>query len=273
MDLIIPTSVLIFIFGLCVGSFLNVLIYRLPHSLPITGRSFCPSCKKSIAWYDNIPLLSFVILRGRCRFCHSPISWQYPLIELVTGLLTIVAVYHILIYDILAGVYSLLVIYVLIVVFFSDLKYQIIPDQIVYTAIVVTLIYNFVFRSSFVSGESWLLLRSSQPPSEVFTGYLLTGFGAAGFFLILFLITKSKGMGLGDVKLAGLMGLVLGFPGIVVALYLAFLTGAAFGVILILTGKKKLGSHIPFGPFLAGATILNLFYGEVIWQNLTRVLL
>ncbi len=250
---------LLFILGLCFGSFLNVLIYRLPLSLPITGRSFCPQCKKKIAWYDNIPLLSFVLLKGHCRKCHSPISWQYPAVELVTAIFFILTP-DFVIRDmryvtwnpemILHITYYLSLVATLLVIFFSDLRYEIIPDQIVYPAIVVTLLFLVSqYRSLLVSN-------------------VLSGLLAAGFLLVLHLLTRGRGMGLGDVKLAGLMGLALGWPKIIVAFYLAFLTGAALGVILILRGKKKLTSQIPFGPFLAGATILSIFYGEAIWGKI-----
>jgi leader peptidase (prepilin peptidase)/N-methyltransferase len=263
---ILAINFLIFILGLCLGSFLNVLIYRLPHSLPITGRSFCPKCKKKISWQDNIPILSFIFLHGRCRFCHSPISIQYPLVELTTGIVTVFMVFHLRgvpqAQHHLGGVLSqLVVVYALIVIFVSDLRYQIIPDKIVYPATLLTLFYQP------------LHLRGVPQAQHHLGGVLLTGLAAAGFFFFLFWITHGRGMGLGDVKLAALMGFFLGFPKIIVALYLAFLTGALVGVILVLIGKKRFGEHISFGPFLTGATIVSLFYGEVIWQKLIAVLL
>jgi prepilin signal peptidase PulO-like enzyme (type II secretory pathway) len=238
----------IFILGLCVGSFLNVLIYRLPRSLsPLKGRSFCPKCKKKIFWYDNIPLLSFILLKGRCRFCHSPIGWQYPLVELITGILTLFVTYYSLVIlhlPLLITIYHLLITFILIVIFFTDLLHQIIPDQVVYPAILISLLFAIRY-----------------PPYAI-----PASLGTGAFFLLLHFITRGKGMGLGDVKLAGLMGLVLGFPKIVIALYLAFLTGALVGVILILLGRKRLGDHLAFGPFLAGATWISLFWGEIIWR-------
>ncbi|HUS60072.1 MAG TPA: prepilin peptidase [Nevskiaceae bacterium] len=232
----------IFIFGLCVGSFLNVVVYRLNHNLsPFRGRSVCPKCKHKLAWHDNIPLFSFILLRGKCRYCHSPISWQYPLVELAAGILTVV-VYQLSV-DL---IFNLLITYVLIAIFVSDLRYMTIPDKVVYPAIFLSLVYSLFG------------LHDSK--------FILSGLGAAGFFLILVLITRSRGMGVGDVKLAGLMGLLLGWPRIVVALFLAFLTGSVVGVILILLGKKRFGEHIPFGPFLAGGTWVALFWGWVIWQ-------
>lgn len=244
-----PIYFLIFILGLCVGSFLNVLIYRLPHLLPITGWSFCPKCKKKISWRDNIPLLSYILLRGRCRGCFSPISLQYPLVELASGLLT-VFVYHVLIYDIWKLIWFLLISYALLVVFVSDLRYQIIPDQIVYPVIGI----NLVRQISLINQGG---------------GFLLSGLGAGLFFFLLHLVTRKKGMGMGDVKLAILMGLVLGFPKIILALYLSFLTGAFIGVILVLAKFKRFGEHIPFGPFLSSATFISLFWGDEILKWFT----
>ena len=241
---------LFFLLGLCVGSFLNVVVYRLNHGFsPLRGRSFCPKCKKKIHWHDNLPLLSFVLLRGRCRFCHSPISWQYPLVELATGVLTLLTVslsFFALKTTGLEVVYHLLVTYALITLFVSDLLYQTLPDEIVYPTL------GLVFVWTFFKGD--LLMA------------LLAALAAAGFFLFLIVVTRGKGMGWGDVKLVGLMGLFLGFPGLVIALILAFLTGATTGVILVLLRKKRLVDQIAFGPFLAGATWISFFWGQKIWQ-------
>ncbi len=243
-------GMIFFLFGLCVGSFLNVVVYRLNHNLsPFQGRSFCPQCKKKILWQDNIPLLSFILLRGRCRSCHSPISWQYPLVELAAGLTTIFTLFFLSSY--LLSFYYLLITYALIALFVSDFRYQTLPDEIVFPTILISLIYAFLYM-----------------PQAIFVAL-----GASLFFLVLHLVTRGRGMGMGDVKLAGLMGLVLGFPGIVVALMLAFLTGALVGVILILIGKKRFGEHIPFGPFLTSATWISLFWGQKIWQFFLEKLL
>jgi len=148
--------------------------------------------------------------------------------------------------------FYLLITWALIAIFLSDLKYRTIPDQIVYPAMALVIILH---------------LRGVSPPSAGplhLGGVLLSGLGAALFFGLLVLVTRGKGMGLGDVKLAGLMGLFLGFPQIVVALYLAFLTGATVGVILILLGKKKFRSQISFGPFLVVVTFIAWFWGEKI---------
>lgn len=255
-------AVLVLLLGLCVGSFLNVLIDRLPRGEQVfSGRSYCESCGKKLAWRDLIPIFSWVFLGGRCRFCRSPISVQYPLVELATGVLFVFVAVHLRgVSPLLAGplhlggVWGLLfyffIISSLIVIFFTDLKYQIIPDEIVYPAILIALLLLI---------PNYLLY------------HLLSAVGAATFFLLLHLATRGRGMGLGDVKLAALMGLTLGFPKIIVALYLAFLTGALIGVILVLWGKKHFGEHLPFGPFLAGATVISLFWGENLWQIYQKI--
>lgn len=241
---------LVFFFGLCFGSFFNVVVYRLNHGFsPLKGRSFCPKCKKKIPWYDNLPLVSFFLLKGKCRFCHSPISWQYPLVELATGCLTLLVIFYsrlVLEVNFVVTLYWLLITYFLIIIFVSDLRYQIIPDEVVFGAIFVSFFYSLLVAHDLT--------------------LIVSGLGASLFFLFLVIVTRGKGMGMGDVKLAGLMGLVLGYPGIIVALIVAFLTGALVGVILVLIGKKELGSQIPFGPFLVWSTWLSLFWGQSIWQ-------
>jgi len=242
LNLMIFFNFAVFVLGLCVGSFLNVLIYRLPKNLGfVKGRSFCPKCKHKLTWFDNIPLLSFLILKGRCRCCGKTISWKYPIVELLTGavfLLSYLSNLSCLSYLLFAG---------LIVVFFIDLEHQIIPDEIVIPFSLFFLIYFLVVN-----------------PNLLITNYLIAGFFSFLFLYFIYLITKGKGMGFGDVKLAFLMGLVLGWPKIIVAFYLAFLTGAIIGIILILLKKSKLKQKIAFGPFLCLGTIIAYLWGEQI---------
>jgi len=253
--------IFLFVLGLIFGSFLNCLVYRINEESSLKGflkgRSYCPKCKKHLLWFDNIPLLSFFFLKGKCRWCHSSIGWHYPLVELSTAILSVaVYIFYLNYYPgvmISVGwvanlVYFLFITYVLIALFLSDVRYQTIPDQITYPAILITLIF-LIFQSPHLSISN-----------------LLSGFGAAAFFFLLVLLTRWRGMGLGDVKLVGLMGLFLGFPKIMIALYLAFLTGATLGVILILLGKKRFKSQIAFGPFLITSTFIAWFWGERIWQ-------
>jgi len=237
--------------GLVIGSFLNVVIYRLPRGLGfVRGRSFCPKCKHKINWFDNVPVISFLILKGRCRFCGRKISWRYPLIELLAGALFYLSYLSHL------SFLNYLLICGLVVIFFIDLEHQIIPDEIVIPLSVLFLGYR--------------LLTNIQ---YLISNFLITGIVSFLFLYLIHLLTKGKGMGLGDVKLAFLMGLVLGFPKIVVAFYLAFLTGAFVGVILILLSRAKLKQKIAFGPFLVFGTIFSLLWGEKIVTLAEKVLL
>lgn len=253
----------LFITGLFVGSFLNVVIDRTPRKETIVkGRSYCEFCKKELTWYDLIPLLSFIFLKGECRYCHKKLSLYYPVTELVTGVLfvlTYLFIIHNSEFKIQAGVfnpkslislaYYLFIVSGFIIIFFEDLRHGVIPDKIVFPAVAVSFLYLFFFN------QQSLIIN------------LFSGFGAFLFFLILYLATKGKGMGFGDVKLALLLGLVLGFPGIVLALYLAFLTGAFAGLILIIWKKKaSIKDAIPFGPFLIGTSLVSLFLGSQIYR-------
>lgn len=245
--------IILFILGLCVGSFLNVLIDRLPRNKPIfLSRSYCDYCHRRLAWYDLIPILSFMILEGECRYCMKRISWQYPTVELITGMLFILVLTSInrlidVTYLLPTLVYNLIIISGLIVIFFTDLKYRIIPDQILGILILNSLIFFIL----------------TNPQKLVI--HLLSGSIFFLIFLGLVVVTSGKGMGLGDVKYAFYMGLQLGFPIIIIAFYLAFLTGALLSLILIITGRKTMKSTIAFGPFLAISTFISLFYGQELW--------
>lgn len=249
----------ILLLGLFIGSFLNVLIDRLPKEESIKGRSHCEKCKKTLKWYDLIPLLSFIMLKGKCRYCSAPLSFYYPIIELTTGIMFALTFYFFGIMNhelrIMDLGYYLFLISGLIVIFFVDLKYGIIPDKIIFPAIVVSFIYLFFIHNS------------------LFLIHLFSAFGASLFFLLLFLVTQGRGMGFGDVKFAFLMGLILGFPNIIIGLYAAFLTGAIVGCILVLWRKKRIrGTAIPFGPFLAIGTLSAIFFGGKLLQTVVPFL-
>lgn len=253
---------MVFLLGLFVGSFLNVLSDRLPREESvIKGRSHCEKCKKILKWFDLIPLFSFLQLRGKCRYCHSPLSLYYPVVELTAGAMFVLVFLFVGIMNhelrIMDLGYYLFLVASLIVIFFADLKYGIIPDKIVFPAILVSIIYLFLIHNS------------------LFLIHFLSAVGAGLFFLVLSLIKirKHSAMGFGDVKFAFLMGLILGFPKIIVSLYIAFLTGAIVGCILIVWRKKKtFGTSIPFGPFLVIGTLIAIFFGEALFQSFLRVL-
>ena len=236
---------LIFLFGLVVGSFLNCVIYRLEIGESfLTGRSYCPYCKHTLALEDLIPIFSFLILKGKCRYCKKPISWQYPLVELATGIL-FVLILNYAFPNLLVTGYWLLITLFLIIIFVYDLKYYIIPDKIIYPAVAVTFLYRL-----FAPHQSWWGVGFGILPSV--------------FFLAIIIFSRGKWMGLGDFKLAFFMGLFLGWSKILVALFFSFLIGAIIGLGLVLSGKKRLQSEVPFGPFLVTGTFISLFWGQNI---------
>lgn len=244
-----------FIFGLFWGSFLKVLADRVPRSeSPFGGRSYCEYCKHALGGLDLIPVFSYLFLGGKCRYCRKSLSLSYPISELATALVLITPLLTmnyelgIMNYEFLMSwAFYFFVLSGLIVIFFADLKYYIIPFQVLLPSIVVVAIWQWYFYPG-------LLMN-----------YLLSGFGAFVFFLLIFAATRGRGMGFGDVVFAFYMGILLGFPGIIVGQYVAFLTGAVVSVILILTGKKRLkGGVVPFGPFLIFGTYFALFWGDTI---------
>ncbi|MBI5122542.1 prepilin peptidase, partial [Candidatus Roizmanbacteria bacterium] len=228
----------LFLFGLSVGSFLNVLIDRLPKDESILGRSHCDHCNHKLSWYDLIPLLSFVFLQRQCRYCHKKISWQYPLVEFITGILfvfTYTSVIQITKAELFLPtlVFYSLVISGLITIFFTDFKYRIIPDQIIAFLSFASIVYLIFYQR------------------QDFFNHFISALVLFLTFLFLVVITRGKGMGVGDVKFAFAIGMILGFPEVLAAFYLSFLTGAVISLILVIRGKKTMKSTIPFGPFLA----------------------
>lgn len=241
----------LFFIGLVVGSFLNVVIDRLPRGESIIkGRSHCDYCKHKLSWIDLIPIISFFILGRRCRYCKKPISWQYPTIEAATGVMfSLIYISAIPLWQ-----YIIVVFAGLLVIFVTDFKYRIIPDKVLFFITLITLLYSLILAP------------------ETVINRLLSGLIMTIIFLILVMVTKGKGMGFGDVKFSFFMGLFLGFPKIIVAFYLAFLTGAAISLILVLIGKKTMKSKIAFGPFLVWATVVSFFLGNQIFAMFTNLL-
>lgn len=256
---IIPALVL----GACTGSFLTALTYRLPKGISTTkGRSICPHCKTQIAWYDNIPLVSFVLLKGKCRNCGKKIALRYPLIELGTILLFLIFFLYLsrcpnigtesvicswkATFGSLSYLFGGIIVSILIAIFAIDLEHKIIPDQLIFFGVFT--VFSFLLFAN---------------PSVLFNRFL-AGFSVATFFLVVHLLTKGRGMGLGDVKFVILGGLLLGWTQSLVWLFLSFTAGAIIGVILILLKKAKFGREIAFGPYLVGALIITILFGERI---------
>jgi len=257
---------LVLIFGLIVGSFLAALSYRIPLGISISkGRSFCPKCKRKICWYDNIPLFSYLVLDGKCRDCGRKISLRYPFIEAATGIgfllifsfqCSMSSLENMCLWkNSLGGLYIPFLLFIfslLVAIFIIDLEKQIIPDSLVFSLFIVTSLFLIIFRG------------------EVLFENLLVGFGASLFLLLLYLVTKGKGMGLGDVKFALFSGIFLGWPQTLLWLFVSFVIGALTGLALILAKKASFGKHIPFGPFLVVSFFISILFGERIlgWLNL-----
>ena len=241
----------VFAFGLAVGSFLNSVIYRLEKggSL-ISERSHCPHCGQVLSWYELIPLVSFAVQLGRCRTCKRRISWQYPLVEFSCGLLFLTAYFYLPPYYYgweLA--YLFFVFASLLAIFVFDLKRYIIPNRILYPLILLTLAHVWW-------GKGYL--PGAYP--------VWSALGAAGFFLLLYLVSRGSWIGFGDVKFGVFMGLFLGFPLVLVAFFFSYVLGALIGGSLLVRKKASLKSQIPFGPFLITGTGIAYFWGTAIIQ-------
>ena len=235
--------IIFFISGLAAGSFLGVVAHRLPRKLSIVKpASFCPDCKRKIPFYDNIPLLSFIVLKGRCRYCKNKIPVTTLLIEIITGVLFLANyIFFGLTIKTLAGI---ILCSVLIVISFIDIDFRIIPNAIVLPFAMVGLAINIL---SDLPGW-WMPLAYSA--------------GAFLFMLVIHLIYP-KGMGMGDVKLSLMIGAFL-IKDVIAALFLGFLAGLIYGVSLIIIKRGKLKQAIPFGPFISLGSIVSLFWGNNI---------
>lgn len=247
----------VFLFGLIIGSFLNVLIYRLPkHESIIHPGSHCPYCGKPIKFYDNIPVISYLILKARCRYCKSKISLRYPIVELITG---IIFACIFLKYGFSIDTIVLLILSAsLIAITFIDLDQRIIPNAISYPGIIMGFVSSF-----FVS--------LNNPVSSIIG--LLTGSGI--LFLTAFVyksITGIEGMGMGDVKLMGMIGAFLGWEASIFTIVTSALIGSIVGIGLMIFAGKGKRFAIPYGPFISFSAVIYLFYGKIIIELYLRLI-
>jgi len=240
-----------FIFGALVGSFLNVVILRLPSpgASIIFPASHCPKCRAAIRWYDNIPILSFILLGRRCRACKTPIAWQYPLVELSMALLSLALFNRYFISPAFAGYFIFCA--ALLVVIFIDLHHQIIPDVISLPGIGLGLAFSLL--NPFVSWQDSAI------------GLLAGGGVLYAVALSYFLLTKKEGMGGGDIKLLAMIGAFLGWQGLPFIIFCSSLLGSVVGIGAMLKQKKGGKTVIPYGPFLSIAALLYLFFQEEIF--------
>lgn len=256
----ILTAVVVFGFGTTIGSFLNVIIWRMPREEQITrGRSHCPFCSKELAARDLVPVLSYLIQRGRCRHCQKRISYRYPVIELLVGVLFLVSYWLFIPLDAVSWFVVLklfFIIGVLTAVFVIDLEHYLILDRIVLPATVLILFLHLV--SDLTLGQSWLASQTLSGVIGAVAGYLP--------FYLIWKVSAGKWMGLGDAKLGLFLGAALGFPLVWLGFFLAFFLGSIAAIPLLLSGDKTLQSKVPFGTFLAVAGLVTLWFGEEIFQ-------
>ena len=249
-------SFLIFSLGACLGSFANVCIYRLPKNKQIvSGRSFCPKCKKKINWYDNLPLISFFLLNGKCRNCNKVIPVRYLIVELITG------ISFLLIYlnfkNLNTIIFLSILILILIIIFFIDLENFIIPDTLNFSIMGLALFKNFLpnFNTS-------LIHEINQSIIGGMVGYLSQ-------WLIIYLykvIKKIEGMGMGDAKLMAGIGLLFGWQSVPFVLFISAILGLIFVLPSLLNKQKNMRSEIPFGPFIIAACLIYFTYGDFLYS-------
>jgi leader peptidase (prepilin peptidase)/N-methyltransferase len=239
-------EVFFFAVGAAIGSFLNVIIYRLPDEQSIIlPASHCPACSHAIRFYDNIPLISYVFLKGRCRHCEGAISLRYPLVELLTAILSLMVYWKFG----LSAQYlcAFLFVCALVVITFIDLDHQIIPDVISLPGIPL-----FFLGAVFVMKLRFL---------DAFLGFLIGGGVLYGIAFFYELITKREGMGGGDIKLLAMIGAFLGWQSLLFVLLVSSLTGAVAGVTIMLVRGQDMKYAVPFGPFLSLGAVAYLFFG------------
>lgn len=258
----------IFTIGASIGSFLNVLIDRLPKEEGIDGQSHCDFCGKKIAWYDLFPIISFFVLKGKSRCCRKKLNWQYPLVEFVTGAIFVMVFKDSPYYgiSITRTVFTASVISCLIVIFVSDLKHHLISDYILLALFVFSVLLKFVIPAE----AGYSPFREIQTINYMLN-YVLSGLIVALPIFLIYFLSKERAMGLGDVYLSAIMGFLLGWKAGFFALYIAFVTGATFGLLLIILKNKKLKSKIAFGPFLVIGTVVMLFWGEKILEIIRKI--
>lgn len=252
MDYFITPAV--FFLGAAIGSFLNVCIHRLPiNKSVVSPPSSCPGCGTRIRFYDNIPIISYLILRGRCRSCGNKISPRYPLVELISGLMALATwIYFGL--TVSAIVYFIFIC-ALIVITFIDVDHRIIPNKITLPGIPIAFL-----TSSFLLPE--------MTPLQALIGLLAGGGSLYVVGLIYSLLTGQEGMGGGDVKLLAMIGALTGIKGVILTVLLSSVIGTLAGLILMAAkGKKDLKFAVPFGPFLALGSIIHIFFGNqlILW--------
>lgn len=245
------------ILGTVIGSFLNVVIWRLPRGEDIFGRSVCPHCKNKLKPSYLVPVLSYVFLRGRCGFCRKPVSLRYPIIEISTGLLFLIfGLQNNLLgtLDYILLIRALFVVSTMMVVFVVDLEHFLILDKVVLPAVFVVVVFNVL--SDWVSGGS-IFMFSSMTLGGLFSAVFLSGLS-----FLLWWVSDGRLIGFGDVKFLFLMGLILGFPLGFLGFFISVWIGTIVSLVLIVLGKQHRKSLVPFGTYLSAGVLITMLYGE-----------
>lgn len=250
-------AIMFFLFGIIFGSFFNACIYRIPLGIPVGGRerSKCMKCGHPIAGYDNIPLLSYIILRGKCRHCKQRFSIRYFFVELLTGLLWLECFFAwgTTPWGILTALTYCIFISVLIIITFIDIDHGIIPDIISLPGIPIFFVLTWIFIPTMTWWNSLL-------------GIIVGGGILLGVSIAYKIVTKRDGMGGGDVKLLAMIGAVVGWKGILFTIFVSAVVGTVAGIILMLKNRKSLSLSMPYGPFLALGAVLYIFFGDMIFS-------
>lgn len=241
--------IIIFFIGLALGSFLNSWIWRAHENFKIVnGRSMCPHCRRQLTWYENIPVLSCLCLWGKCRTCKKPIPKHFSFVELGSALIFVLVAWKILNNSaIVPALFFRDIIFtiLLIIIFVYDWLYQEILPQVVWFGVLAGIVFNLFLGYSFVS---------------MLVGLIVTG----GFFFLQFVLSSGKWIGGGDVRMGIMMGIWLGWPTVLAALFLSYIAGSVCGLVLLVLKKKQLASPIPFGTYLALGTFIAMLWGERI---------
>jgi leader peptidase (prepilin peptidase)/N-methyltransferase len=240
--------------GCCLGSFLNVCIYRIPRELSVVRpRSRCPQCEQPIAWRDNIPLISFLLLRGACRSCRRPIGWWYPFVEALSGLMTLAVLERFGVGPV--GLVYLAFICGLLVASFVDLEFQIIPDEISLGGLAVGLLVSAAVPALHGTDSRWVSLARAVLGALV-GGGILYGTGLLGDVLF-----RKESMGGGDIKLLAMAGSIVGWKLVLLTFFLSPMLALIPGLLVLVMRRSHV---IPYGPFLSVGLVLSLFFGEPI---------
>jgi len=250
--------------GLLVGSFLNVCIHRLPRGESLLWpASHCPACRRSLAWFENVPVVSWLLLRGRCRSCRQPVAGRYPAVELVTAALWALTAWVVGVEWLLLP--RLLLVSALVVLFVIDLEHQLLPDAVTLPGIAAGLLV-----SGWLPPQAWVWLpgdwRLLQGPLDAALGMLLGGGVLWGVSEAYYRLRGQEGLGFGDVKMLAMIGAFLGWQQVLVTLFLASLAGSVVGVGLIATGRVGMQSKLPFGTFLALGALAAALAGTPLWR-------